>query len=299
MIKKSFFLIFILIYCGNSDYPETITDIQITNDALNSRSLNSSIDTTTTTLFNQFPVSSIVKLSPISDNTTSTTYPVPIYPIDEDDSPNLYTPTTTVPQTTTTTTTTTTVPQTTTTTTTTTTVPQTTTTTTTTTTVPQTTTTTTTTTTVPQTTTTTTTTTTVPQTTTTTTTTTTVPQTTTTTTTTTTVPQTTTTISVTVANNGQGVNKYFLNGTQDVTLNVTTGNKYRFDLSDSSNSGHPLRFSATQNGSEYSSNVMTSGTAGTTGAYIEIEITSDTPTKLYIYCENHFGMGGNTVILNP
>ena len=201
MLKKSFLLFFIFIYCGNSDNLETISNTQITNDVTNSVSSNSSIDTTTTTLFNQFPVSSIVKLSPTGDNTT-TTAPPPI--IGE-----------------------------------------------------------------------------------------------TTTTTTTTVPQTTTTIVVTVANNGQGFNKYFLNGAQDSTLNVTTGNKYRFDLSDSSNSGHPLRFSATQNGSEYSSNVMTSGTSGTTGAYIEIEITSDTPTQLYIYCENHFGMGGNTVILNP
>ena len=201
MLKKSFLLFFIFIYCGNSDNLETISNTQITNDVTNSVSSNSSIDTTTTTLFNQFPVSSIVKLSPTGDNTT-TTAPPPI--IGE-----------------------------------------------------------------------------------------------TTTTTTTTVPQTTTTIVVTVANNGQGFNKYFLNGAQDSTLNVTTGNKYRFDLSDSSNSGHPLRFSATQNGSEFSSNVMTSGTAGTTGAYIEIEITSDTPTQLYIYCENHFGMGGNTVILNP
>jgi len=201
VLKKSFLLFFIFIYCGNSDNLETISNTQITNDVTNSVSSNSSIDTTTTTLFNQFPVSSIVKLSPTGDNTT-TTAPPPI--IGE-----------------------------------------------------------------------------------------------TTTTTTTTVPQTTTTIVVTVANNGQGFNKYFLNGAQDSTLNVTTGNKYRFDLSDSSNSGHPLRFSATQNGSEFSSNVMTSGTAGTTGAYIEIEITSDTPTQLYIYCENHFGMGGNTVILNP
>ena len=198
MLKKSFLLFFIFIYCGNSDNLETISNTQITNDVTNSVSSNSSIDTTTTTLFNQFPVSSIVKLSPTGDNTT-TTAPPPI--IGE--------------------------------------------------------------------------------------------------TTTTTVPQTTTTIVVTVANNGQGFNEYFLNGAQDSTLNVTTGNKYRFDLSDSSNSGHPLRFSATQNGSEFSSNVMTSGTAGTTGAYIEIEITSDTPTQLYIYCENHFGMGGNTVILNP
>ena len=141
------------------------------------------------------------------------------------------------------------------------------------------------------------TTTTVPQTTTTvpqTTTTTTVPQ----TTTTTTVPQTTT-IGVTVANNGQGFNEYFLNGNNGVTLNVTIGNKYRFDLSDTSNAGHPFRFSETQNGSEYTSNITTNGVAGTPGAYIEIEITSNTPNQLYIYCENHFGMGGNTKILTP
>ena len=222
MLKKSFFLFFVFIYCGNSDNLETISNAQITDDVSNSVSSNSSIDTTTTTLFNQFPNSSILKLSPTGDNTT-TTAPQPI--VEE----TTTTTTTTVPQTTTTTTTTTTVPQ----------------------------------------------------------------------TTTTTVPQTTTTIGVTVANNGQGFNEYFLNGAQDTTLNVTTGNKYRFDLSDSSNSGHPLRFSATQNGSEYSSNVITSGIAGTPGAYIEIEITSNTPNQLYIYCENHFGMGGDTKILTP
>ena len=103
---------------------------------------------------------------------------------------------------------------------------------------------------------------------------------------------------MTVANNGSGSNVYFLNGSQDATINVTTGNIYRFDLSDSSNINHPLRFSTTQNGSEYSSNVTTNGVAGNPGAYIEIEITSNTPNQLYIYCTNHFGMGGNTVILN-
>ena len=118
------------------------------------------------------------------------------------------------------------------------------------------------------------------------------------TTTTTTVPQITT-IGVTVANNGQGFNEYFLNGTNGVTLNVTIGNKYRFDLSDTSNAGHPFRFSETQNGSEYTSNVTTNGVAGTPGAYIEIEITSNTPNQLYIYCENHSGMGGDTKILTP
>ena len=248
MLKKSFIFLFIFIFCGNSETVETISNTQITNGDLNSASSNSAIDTTTTTLFTQFPVSSILKLSPTGDITT-TTFPPPI--IGET------TTTTTASQTTTTT-------------------------------VPQTTTTT-----VLQTTTTTTTT--VPQTTTTTTTT--VPQTT--TTTTTTIPQTITTIGVTVANNGLGSNVYFLNGNQDATINLTTGSKYRFDLSDSSNSGHPLRFSTTQNGSEYSSNVTTIGTAGTVGAYVEIEITSNTPSQLYIYCTNHFGMGGNTVILTP
>ena len=269
MLKKTFLLIFIFIYCGNSESLETISNTQITNAGIDSMASNSSTDTTSTTIFTQFPVSSILKLSPTSDNTTSVV-PQPI--IGE-------TTTTTVLQNTTTTT-----------------VPQTTTTTvlqnTTTTTVPQTTTTTvlqnTTTTTIPQTTTTTTT---VPQTTTTTTT---VPQT---TTTTTTVPQTTINIGVTVANNSTG-SVYFLNGSQDATINVTTGNKYRFDLSDSSNINHPLRFSTTQNGTEYSSNITTNGVAGNPGAYIEIEITSNTPNQLYIYCTNHFGMGGNTVILN-
>ena len=233
MLKKSFLLLFIFICCGNSETIETNTII--TNDALNIVSSNSSMDTTTTTLFNQYPVSSILKLSPTDGSTTIETVPQPI--IGET--------TTTVPLTTTT---------------------------------------------VPQTTTTTT----VPQTTTTTTTT--VPQTT--TTTTTTVPQTTTTIGVTVANNGFGSNVYFLNGNQDSTINVSTGSKYRFDLSDPSNSGHPLRFSTTQNGNEYNSNVSINGVAGNAGAYVEIEITSNTPNQLYIYCTNHFGMGGNTTILN-
>ena len=156
-----------------------------------------------------------------------------------------------------------------------------------------------TTTTVPQTTTTTTT---VPQTTTTTivpqtTTTTTVPQTTTTTTTTTTVPQTIIDVVVTVGVGGSGQSVYLLNGSQNTILNVVSGNKYRFDQSDSSNSSHPLRFSTSSEGSQYSTNVTTSGIPGNSGSYVEIEITSNTPTKLYVICTNHFGMGGNLEII--
>ena len=128
------------------------------------------------------------------------------------------------------------------------------------------------------------------------TTTTTVPQTTT-TTTTTTVPQTTIDVVVTVGIGGSGQSVYFLNGSQNLILNVVSGNKYRFDQSDNSNSNHPLRFSTSQEGSQYSSNVTTSGIPGNNGSYVEIEITSDTPSKLYVICSNHFGMGGNSEII--
>ena len=146
-----------------------------------------------------------------------------------------------------------------------------------------------TTTTVPQTTTTTT----IPQTTTTTTstTTTTIPQ------TTTTVPQTTVDVVVTVGIGGSGQSVYFLNGSQNTILNVESGKKYRFDQSDSSNSNHPLRFSTSSEGSQYSTNVISNGTPGNSGSYVEIDITSDTPNQLYVICLNHFGMGGNLEIV--
>ena len=118
----------------------------------------------------------------------------------------------------------------------------------------------------------------------------------TTTTTTTTIPQATINITVTVENNGYGSNVYYLNGTQNSTINILNGNKYRFDQSNSSNSGHPLRLSSSQGGSEYTVNVTTNGTPGTQGAYTEIEVTEETPDRLYIYCTIHPGMGVDSVI---
>jgi hypothetical protein len=115
--------------------------------------------------------------------------------------------------------------------------------------------------------------------------------------TTTTVPQTIIDVVVTVGLGGSNQNVYFLNGSQNTILNVVSGNKYRFDQSDNSNSNHPLRFSASQEGSEYSTNVTSSGVPGNSGSYVEIEITSNTPNKLYLICLNHFGMGGNSEII--
>ena len=121
-------------------------------------------------------------------------------------------------------------------------------------------------------------------------------------------------ITVKVADDGSGSQNvfYMLNGTdtgagtKTPALDVTVGYKYKFDISDSSNSGHPLKFSTTKDGthnsgSAFTTNVTESGTAGSANAYIEIEITPETlgtattsgstVSKLYYYCPNHSGMG--------
>ena len=93
--------------------------------------------------------------------------------------------------------------------------------------------------------------------------------------------------------------KFLLDGSSQATLHLQPGRTYKFDQSNSSNSSHPLRFSTTSDGthnsgSQYTTNVTTVGTAGSSGAYVQIVVNHATPA-LYYYCGNHSGMGAGSV----
>ena len=66
---------------------------------------------------------------------------------------------------------------------------------------------------------------------------------------------------------------------------------YRYWQEDASNTGHPLRLSQEQDGTqgltgtEYTTNVIKVGTAGQAGCYLQVGIDDNTPLALYAYAE--------------
>jgi 3D (Asp-Asp-Asp) domain-containing protein len=124
----------------------------------------------------------------------------------------------------------------------------------------------------------------------------------------------TTNVTVKVADDGSGSQNvfYFLSGsdtgagTKTPAIDVYFGMKIKFDLSDSSLGTHNFKFSTTKDGthasgSEFTTNVTSSGTPGSSNAFVQLEITPETMgtatatgstiQKLYYYCSNHAGMG--------
>ena len=118
---------------------------------------------------------------------------------------------------------------------------------------------------------------------------------------------TTTTIEVKVAAKVSGEhryhgsgssNGYVLDGVQAPFLTLTPGRTYRFDVSDSSNGSHPLRFYLdVDKVYQYTTGVTVSGTQGNANAYVEIVVTDTTPTVLHYQCSAH-GKMGNSIQFN-
>ena len=99
-------------------------------------------------------------------------------------------------------------------------------------------------------------------------------------------------VDVTVTASG-GV--YYIDGVEQQIVSLAKGLVYRFDVSHSSNSGHPFRFSLTNN-SQYTDGVTVNGTEGSSGAYVQIIVNQDTPQTLLYYCTNHNGMGNKVFV---
>ena len=115
------------------------------------------------------------------------------------------------------------------------------------------------------------------------------------------------TVTVASGTNQYGTgNKYYINGEANVVLYLQEGNTYIFDQSDSTNSGHPLAFSTTANGTHaggiaYTTGVTTTGSPGTTGkTTINVAPVRTTGAPLlFYYCTVHSGMGNTAQTISP
>ena len=93
-------------------------------------------------------------------------------------------------------------------------------------------------------------------------------------------------------------NKFYLDSNVSPNLKFFEGIEYTFEVEDSSNAGHVLRFSTTENGThnggtEYTTGVTRSGTPGSSNATVRITIPeSNSETVLYYYDETDSGAGG-------
>lgn len=107
------------------------------------------------------------------------------------------------------------------------------------------------------------------------------------------------TYTVTVKSVG-GSNRFFINGKQQPALYLEEGRIYEFDQSHASNTGHPLLLSLNVDGTHagsgagYTSDVVVTGTAGSSGAKVVVRVTAGI-AMLYYYCGNHSGMGGQII----
>ena len=100
-------------------------------------------------------------------------------------------------------------------------------------------------------------------------------------------------------------NAYFINGIESPVIELKGNDTskpyyYKFDQSDGTNSGHPLRFyNNVGKTTQFTTGVTTSGTPGQAGAHTTIAVDKDTPSILYYQCSSHANMGNHTIHNSP
>ena len=109
----------------------------------------------------------------------------------------------------------------------------------------------------------------------------------------------------TVANPGTAPpdNIYQIDGVDAPTLTLTAGNTYYFDISDTTNDGHPLAFiGPSDTPLDANAFVITKfGEAGIANSIIEVVVkpnAQEVQPELAYYCENHEGMGNTVSVVN-
>ena len=118
----------------------------------------------------------------------------------------------------------------------------------------------------------------------------------------------TTTFVVTVAYIDGG-NRYLIDGVDRPALSLQRGNTYVFDLSDGSNSNHPLAFSPTSGSGSFTNGVTDNygydsdsatyttpaNAPGNAGSQVTFTVPEDAPSSIYYYCVVHgWNMGSPT-----
>jgi hypothetical protein len=89
-------------------------------------------------------------------------------------------------------------------------------------------------------------------------------------------------------------NIYSIDGTPQQSLTLLAGRTYRFDVSSASNSGHTLYFASLPTGIGYT----TKGTAGTSGAFVDLFIRNDARfgDSFTYECQSHANSGGTVTV---
>ena len=93
-------------------------------------------------------------------------------------------------------------------------------------------------------------------------------------------------------------NVYVIDGSTQAAITMVEGNTYRFDQSDSSNSGHPLLIGR-EDGQTLNSDIISVpvGTAGTAGAFTDVVLRPGMAGETADYiCSNHANMGAAITI---